>query len=108
MAKPSGPSSPNPHLSDLEHLAQRAVVEAACIEDRILDAQRREAAARWGAVAGLLGGGLIATWAAEPEWMVAAPLLATIGWLRGRANGSFQRGARVARVLASELGQRTP
>jgi len=68
-----------------------------------VSSHRQDVAARWGAAAGLLAGGLLAIVGADSDWLAAPPLLGIIGWASGRFNASFQRGIDLARTLAPEL-----
>ena len=64
---------------------------------------RQDAAARWGAAAGILAGGLLAIGVGEPDWLAAPVLLGILGWASGKFNSSFDRGTKLARTLAPEL-----
>ena len=69
--------------------------------EELRDRQRR--AAGWvGAVAGLLLGGIIAGVVGVPEGAGAAIAFGTLGWLRGRYSGVFQRDADLAAPRAAE------
>jgi hypothetical protein len=69
---------------------------------------RQDAAARWGAAAGILTGGLLAIGVGEAEWLAAPVLLGILGWASGRFNSSLDRGAELALTLAPELERRDP
>ena len=65
--------------------------------------KRQQRAAAWvGVVGGLMAAGLIGLLVGVPEGVGAAVVLGALGWLRGRFNGAFQRGADLVAAKATK------
>ena len=82
---------------------KRARFSTAAAEMVNPSSSRQDAAARWGAAAGILAGGLLAIGVGEPEWLAAPVLLGILGWASGKFNSSLDRGTELARTLAPDL-----